>query len=388
MTAFIRDRFTWLAYLMLAYFAYMISTLGPLMPFLRAELNLSYSVAAMHLSAFALGMIIAGLTGNRVAARWGRRAVLWGGAVGMAVGAVFLMLARQPEFSIPGAFVMGVIGSYTVIIIPASLADRHGERRAIALTESNVAASIAASFAPLLVGLGESSGVTWRLSLLAGIGWLVVLGVFFFRRTPLPASQPPPQSGKARPLPRRFWAYWLVILLSVSLEWCLGFWGADFLEKSVGLEKVTAATLMSVFFVAMIIGRVIGSRLTRNVDSRRLLVYAVAVVCLGFPIFWLSPIPVLNVIGLFVAGLGIANMFPMTISVATSIDPAQSNLASARMSLASGIAIFASPQLLASFADQVGIFNAFGVAAGLLIAAAIIVVAERKFTPAAVSSGR
>jgi len=387
MTGFKRDQFTWLAYLMLAYYAYMIATLGPLMPFLRDELGMSYSIAALHPSAFAFGMIVAGMTGSRAAVRWGRRALLWGGAVGMAFGALALMVGQQAAITITSAFVMGFIGSYTVIMVPALLADRHGERRAIALTESNVAASISTAFAPLFVGLGESSGVTWRLSLLVGIGGLVALGVFF-RRTPLPASKAVEQNAPARPLPRRFWAYWVLIVLGVSLEWSLSFWGADFLEKSVGLETVTAATLMSVFFAAMIIGRAIGSRLTRSIESRQLLVYAVAVVCVGFPIFWLAQLPVLNVVGLFIAGLGIANLFPLTLSVATSIDPAQSNLASSRMTMASGIAIFAAPQVLASFADQVGIFNAFGVTAGLLVAAVIIVVAERRFESVALNSRR
>ena len=44
-TSFTRDRFTWLAYLALAYFAYVQATLGPLMPFLRDELGMSYTVS-------------------------------------------------------------------------------------------------------------------------------------------------------------------------------------------------------------------------------------------------------------------------------------------------------------------------------------------------------
>ncbi len=387
MTTFIRDRFTWLAYLMLAYFAYMIATLGPLMPFLREELELSYSVAALHLSAFAFGMILAGLTANWISERRGRRFLFWSGGAGMALGAVLLMLARQPAFTIGGAFVMGFIGSYIVVAIPAALADRHGAQRAIAITESNVSSAIASSLAPLFVGIGVSLGLTWRFSLVAGIAFVIVLGLAF-RRVKFPVSERMIEQGASRPLPRRFWAYWLVIALSVALEWCVGFWGADFLEKSVGLEKVTASTLMTVFFLAMIIGRVIGSRLTRSIESSRLLLYAILIVGVGFPLFWLSPFAPLNVMGLFLAGLGIANLFPLTLAVATSIDPEQANLASARMSMASGIAILVAPQVLASFADQVGIFNAFGVTAGLLVAAALIVFAERRFTPAAAATGK
>lgn len=64
--AFARDRFTWLAYVFLAAFTYLQAILGPLMPFLRSELHLSYTLGGLHLSAFAAGMIAAGLTGDRL----------------------------------------------------------------------------------------------------------------------------------------------------------------------------------------------------------------------------------------------------------------------------------------------------------------------------------
>jgi len=79
-TSFTRDRFTWLAYGMLAYFAYMQAALGPLMPFLRDELHLSYTVSGLHLSAFALGMVLAGSLGDHLVQWWGRK-VVFGAAV-------------------------------------------------------------------------------------------------------------------------------------------------------------------------------------------------------------------------------------------------------------------------------------------------------------------
>ena len=94
---FTRDRFTWLAYAMLAYYAYLQAGLGPLMPFLRQELGLSYTLGGLHLSAFALGMFSAGVTGAALAARFGRRLLFWGGAAGMAGGALLLVMRSPPE---------------------------------------------------------------------------------------------------------------------------------------------------------------------------------------------------------------------------------------------------------------------------------------------------
>ena len=213
---------------------------------------------------------------------------------------------------------------------------------------------------------------------------------FKYRRDPLPAgvtTSAASTSEPARPMPLKFWAYWLVLILCVSIEWCVVFWGADFMENAVGLERVTASTLMSVFFAAMVVGRWIGSRLTRSYESSRLLVYAISIVVVGFPMFWLGTSTPVNIIGLFIAGLGIANMFPLTLSVVTSVVPERSNTASARASLGSGLAILIAPQVLGAIADQVGIQGAFAVAAVVLVVVLVIAAAARRVpTPTSVVS--
>jgi fucose permease len=138
------------------------------------------------------------------------------------------------------------------------------------------------------------------------------------------------------------------------------------------LSKVNAATMMGLFFGAMVIGRIAGSRLSRTIPSPTLLLAALGIVVIGFPLYWLASIPVLNLLGLFIAGLGVANLFPLTMSVAVGVAADQSNAASARVALAGGLAILISPFILGWVADQLDIQNAYGVVALLLIAAVAV----------------
>ena len=367
---FTRDRYTWLAYFMLGYFAYIMAALGPLMPFLRAELNLSYTIAGLHVTVFALGMTIAGALTDRLAERFGRATVFWGGGLMMAVAA-FLFINVPNEFvTISSSFFMGMFGSFLQIMIQSTLAERYGHLRSIALSEANFVASLSTALVPLAIGFGESSGIGWRVALWVGIATWVGLR-FVYRHDNPPATQTRSQTTgaapQARPMPRIFWIYWAVIFFSVAVEWCIGFWGADFLENGVGLERVAASTLMAVFLGAMTVGRLIGSRLTRRVEAKRLLTYAGGIVMLGFPLFWLAQVPILNIIGLFISGLGIANLYPLTVSITTSVDPERSNTASARSSMGAGLAVLIMPQILGAIADRVGISGAFGVAAILVV---------------------
>ncbi len=370
---FVRDRFTWLAYFMLAYFAYMQAALGPLMPFLRASLNFSYTVAGLHLSAFAVGMVLAGLMADRAARYFGRYAVFWGGGMGMGVGAILFILSGRAALTISSIFLMGWLGTFLLVMIQALLSDHHGQRRTIPLTESNVGASLSAAMAPLSVGIFQRSGIGWQGALV--LGTLVLLLLYLkYRNEPVPEEKKLADAeNKKRALPPVFWAYWVVVVLGVSVEWCMIFWGADFLISRVGFSPVNAATIMSVFFAAMVVGRYVGSRLSRIISSSRLLLFAFGVTLVGFPIFWLAPVPILNIIGLFITGFGVANLFPLTLSVAVGVAADQANAASGRTTMGGGLAILSAPLILGWTADQLDIFYAYGLVLALLIVATIVV---------------
>lgn len=391
-----RDRTTWVAYAMLAYYAYMQSVMGPIVPFLRAELGLSYTVAGLHLSAFAVGMIVAGLVTDDIVQRFGRRIVYWGGALGMAGGAGVLALARHPLLTVAGIFVMGLVGSFVMVLVQAILSDRHGARRASALTEANIAAAVASMAAPLAVGAFHGAGLGWRWAPVAA-GVVAVALVLRYGRDPVPEADAAgaahlPTARRGGALPGAFWIYWLVVIVVVAAEWCLIFWGADFLETVVGLPRTSAATLLTVFWVAYVIGRVGGSRLTRYAPAERLLLGAFVIGMVGFPLFWLADHAPLNVVGLFVVGLGFSNLFPLAMSAAVGAAARRSNAASARISLGAGLAILVVPLTLGGFADRVGIFAAYAIVVVLLVVGAALAVgarwAERRAKAPAVPTNR
>jgi fucose permease len=375
---FIRDRFTWLAYLLLAYFAYMQAAIGPLMPFLRDELHLNYTVSAFHLSAFALGTIIAGSTGERIARRLGRGIAFWGGAAGMSLGAVLLTLGRNELVTIASSFVMGFLGSVLLVMIQATLTDRHNGLRQIALTEANIAASASAGLVPLVIGGLERVGVGWRGALYVGIAVLALLGVTYGQEQ-IPQTPHATHHAAGRKIPRVFWIVWLTVLFGVATEWCVIFWSADFLISVVGLPKVDASSMVSLFFIASLTSRIVGSRLARSIDSMVLLMGALVVTFAGFILFWLTPAAAISVCGLFLLGFGIANVYPLALSIATGLAP--SDFASARISMGSGVAAFIAPQVLGWAADHIGIRYAYGLVAVLVVTAfAMILIAYRLIT--------
>jgi MFS family permease len=65
------------------------------------------------------------------------------------------------------------------------------------------------------------------------------------------------------------------------------------------------------------------------------------------------------VLGLFVTGIGVANLYPLMVALALGATPGQPNEAGARLTFASGTAILAAPLLLGALADAAGIRLAY-----------------------------
>ena len=373
---FVRDPATWAAYGLVGYFAFLETVLGPAMPVLREELDLGYTAASLHFSAFALGAVLIGFSGDRVVGRWGRHAGLWGGAAGMAAGALLLISSPAVWGTVPAAFVMGVCGALLLVSSEAMLSDRHGEWGAVALSESNITASACAITAPLLVGAFAASGLGWRLAFVAPVAALAVLATLSFS---LPLGEPTrtaendPQPG-ARNLPPRYWALWALVSLGVASEWCVAYWGADFLAGGTGLTRPAAAATLTMFFAAMLAGRVAGSRLARVLPPSLLLTGTLCVALAGFPLFWLSAGTVLTLAGLFLTGFGIGSVYPLGVSVALAAAPGNTDAAAARLAVAGGGAVLLAPLLLGAVADWTGIAAAFGIVPPMLLVAVLLAV--------------
>ena len=380
---FHRDRSTWLAYLALAFYGYFLNVLGPITPFLKEELQLSYTVSSFHFTAFAVGILLIGLGGHLMIERIGRERSLWTGLMGMSISTLLLVIGRNPFVTIGAAFLMGLIGSLILAVVPAALSDQHGEMRAIALSEANVIASLFATSSPLLVGWFAHSVGEWRWALgIVACTPLLMFLIFGKDSSPAVASVARESAQTSRTLPPLFWIYWVAIVLGVSVEFCMIFWSANYLEQVLGMVKADSAQAVSLFLAAMILGRVLGSRLVQRFSTRAVVLASILIASIGFLTFWRAESSWVGLSGLFITGLGVANFYPLILSLAISVAQGNTVQAGARATLASGTAILALPLALGRLADAVGIRQAYGVVVILLIGVFLIHQIAQRFSPA------
>lgn len=362
-----RDRLTWIAYVMLAWFAYLQAAPGLVVGYLRDELDLSYSTGGLHVAAFAAGSMIAGVVSARAERALGRRALFWAAAALMGAGAIGLTAGRVAEVTVGSLLVMGVGGGLLLATIQAALADHHGERRAVALAEANVAAGIAYLALVGVLSLTAALHAGWRAALLASL--VVPLVAWWSNRRLAFDARPSSRAAHGR-LPGVFWIAAGMLFCATAAEWCITAWGASFVEDAAGASTDTAVALMAGYFGGVVAGRVLGSRLARRHDPARLLAIALAVSAAGFAILWPSTGSAQALVGLSLLGIGLGNLFPMGMSVTVALAPGRAELVSGRTVAVVSFAVLLAPLTVGTLADAASLKAALGVVPVMLVLAA------------------
>jgi fucose permease len=371
----IRTRLTWYAYLLSGFFTFIISLQGNIIPFLRDELRLSYAAVSLHPSALAGGMMATGLFTERVVAALGRRWTCLLGIAGCIGGLLAICLAGNVASSIAGCALVGLTGGMLPGVVGGLLADLHRGARDQVFTECGAVTYACATTANLATGIAAAFAFGWRGALLFGVAGGMLLAAMFFRDAVPDAPGRTLQASER--VPAASWAFLVMLGLGVALEMTMLLWSPAYLEQVAGLPPTAAVTAAAAFPAAMLLGRMAGSVLVRRVAPAVLYPAMLWLIAPGFLAFWGGfPAPV-AVFGLFLAGLAIALLYPLSLSFAVGAAGAAGNAASARSGLAAGTAVLIAPITLGALADHVGLSRAYLIAPILAGAILLCFVAAR-----------
>ncbi|MEV5962210.1 MFS transporter [Kribbella sp. NPDC051952] len=353
---------------------FVLAGLGACVAILARDLDEPTSRLALLSSGFAAGLLIVAVVGPRLLRSWPIPTVLAIGSLVCAVGTVLLALAPAYGVAIAGGLCIGLGGALLVLVAPLLL---DGPTAAAKLSRVNAVASGTGILAPLTIGALDSLGPTGRLAMLAAAPPLLLLAVLTWRATPPVRSRPRGpvpvliDSAPAVGLARRWSGRrskklgravvvsvglgWLRVVLAVSVEFCFVVWAVARLV-STGLPTATAAVLGTAFPVGMAIGRAIGPINWRGwspVIPSGALAAAGTLLVSGFDA------PAWVAIGLAIAGLGVAPLYPVTLAALVATPGLSSARLSAIGALASGTAILVAPALLAVLARVLDLRTAY-----------------------------
>ena len=349
----------------------MLYGLGYATPYLRTDLRLTDFEAGLHAAALAIGVLTAGVSADAVARRVGPGRLLDLAVSALAASAMLIIVAPALPVSLAGAFLMGLGGGALGTQVNVELGRPDAAESRKLMSQANALSMVTAAAAPLAMGLAATLLQAWRLGLILPIVGLVALTLVRPRRAYERITARAPRAA----LPARYWFVWTFLVIAVSIEFSIVYWGSTIVSRNTGLSAGDATLVASCFVAGMFACRAaLGRGLGSGHSARVLLAAGLVTVLAGAGLVWAAATPALAALGLFLAGLGTAGMWPIGVSLALQDAPKASYEAAARATLASGIAVLIAPSALGLLSDMVGVVSAWPIilamaAAGLAVLA-------------------
>ena len=368
------DAPTRVAYAQLGLLGFFIVGFGPTQALLRDEQGTSLAVSGLHATAYAVAGILAAALTPTMVRGFGRSMVMTVATATFCLGALGYTMPLGPWATIPSVLVFAFAVGMLLICLSSFLLDHQGSAGPSSMTQANALAAFTGILAPIVIGFGALTFLTWR----AGI-WLVLIAlagleIFRVRYANVFDVTVSHEEGKKglRDLPRSLW--WSVVLVALfsAVEMTTMLWSADLLRVRGDSSPAQAAALVSAVTIGMLLGRVVGSRLSQRYAIDSLLRVGVVVALIGYGLAWSQPNVVAVTAGLFVVGLGISLNWPLGVARATAASGNRSTQATSLVSLFGSIALAIVPFTLGATADAVGIHLAFLILPGILVLAAFV----------------
>jgi MFS family permease len=369
-----RRRDAWPSYAAIATIGYVLYGIGAITPYLRSQLGLSDGEVGLHSTALAVGLVVAGSIAAGLDRRIGEVAVRGLAIVGLGIAVVALAVAPAYAVTLGASVVVG-FGTGTLLgYANAILAQPGGRLARLRVARANVWAMIAAFACPLALASAATLGVPWGFALAPAFALLVSIAIDLRSGPRLETAHV--GATTAGRLPSGYWLAWTFLVAVIAVEFSIVFWGATLVERRTGVDTAAATFLGGLFLGGMFVGRFAQSLgLGTGGDLRRPAAIGVALAGIGAAVAWLSTTPALSGMALFVAGLGVAGLYPLGVAAALAAAPGRLTAAGARWTLASGTAVLAAPFALGLVADAAGVEIAWGLVIVLAVAALGLVLA-------------
>lgn len=372
----IHDRPTLVSYASLATWSWFVYGFGASLALLRDEQGTSAWIGGLHSTALALGGIIGALLTPRLNHRFGRGPVGRAAAIGTALCIVIYLWPGLPVGGTLAAILAACLfGNVVVVVVNSFIAAHQGPASPPAFTESTGLAALMGLLAPLGVGLAASTVVGWRGGLFVAVVAFAFVEVWRGRNLGVyggPGEVRTRKEGGA--LPSRTWWALVAGMTYIGAEFCLSLWGVDLLRDRAGLSPAAAAAGLSTVLGGLFVGRVFGIRLAERFPVERLLKVSIIVGLIAFMIAWSVTSPVVILIAMFLTGVGLSLVWPLSMSRIIRASGGNPDRASALALAFTTAAIGLAPFILGAFAASAGVHTAFLIVPVLLVITFVLVV--------------
>jgi FHS family glucose/mannose:H+ symporter-like MFS transporter len=294
---------------------FLLALPGCLLPVWGYHIHPDFGTAGNYFLALGAGVI----GGGALAQRWSRRLslerLLASGSVIGAAALLLLSVAAPPAevwYQLLALLVTGAAaGMVNTAVLESMTACYESNPASITLSAGIFfgAGSVLASF--LLAQSFEDAAATRLLAIAASIPGAAA--IYFARlriqRSAVSVVSIPQAMNDLRSVLAILFA--LLLFFQFANEWSIAGWLPVFLVDRLGVSPATAVTLLAVYWLALMVGRIVASRLLAVVNHGRLLSASAFCALFGCGLLLAAGSRFGVVVGLLLAGAGFSAIYPL-----------------------------------------------------------------------------
>ena len=216
----------------------------------------------------------------------------------------------------------------------------------------------------MVIGYFLEQGLPWRWALtgIATIWLLYGLVVWLSYRTAAPETASAQKRKLDLTMLRHgpFLALFLIAFAYNGVAWSLLGWVALFMQQSAGFSTLLSVSMISVFYVALTIGRFLCAAYAEKLGYATLFLLLAWGITLTYPLVVFGN-PLVVAIGVFLTGLSLSGLFPTALAYGSRLYPEQTGTVTGTLSIAMTLGSMAPPLWTGIIADRWTFQTALGV---------------------------
>lgn len=370
---------THLCFCIMLAFGVVISMLGPLLTDISKEFSLSLSKTGVFFTISYFGLLSFVFIGGILAGRFGKKNLIAISLLGLSLSLFMFGLSSNVLFAFISIFFMGGFGSIIQSLVNSLAAEINPIKKDYYINLLQLFFCIGAVLGPVFVVVMISTGNSWRIS------YYVMSAIMFILFTTM-VKLKVDENFKTEKInlsdlretiwDKRFLRICICIALYAGTE--LGVWGwmSTFMKKELDLSGSAAILSVSVFWIAMTIGRVLCGSLIKVFNAKNVIISFSLLSSFMVLLSGLLEGGTLVLINVVAMGLSFSSIFPLLLSEGSSIN--SSSTAFAVMVGSSGIGIIIIPFIIGLLGDYAGMRVATMSPCILMVAIAFIFILEKR----------
>lgn len=365
------------AYTSVAFFSFgtLWASIGPLLSNFSSNNQTTLATIGGIYSAIFLGAITSQLFLGPFTDRIGQLRMLTVSLLTLSLAMVGVSLSRWLPLTFFLAYIAG-LGQGTTNLCGNVLAGQLFPKKSVTyMNMLNLFWGIGATIGPVLVSvsikLWQTGMIALWLSVFLIIASALALIIRFYNVPTFSQEQVSRTSFSRIKVTPFLWSMGIMGLVYVGVESAMSGWATTYIQKTTSTTLELAALVTALFWMAVTLGRLMGTILGSRLSSRQVLILCLVIATLGAAVFVAGfGSSLFSILAIFLIGLGLGAFYPTTMAEVTgtfSNAPGQAATLFTLMGSAGGVFI---PWLQGLVMEQAGIRSGtFMVAAlvGLLI---------------------